>query len=101
VEVLRGTADIEFLRWHAAEILLEIARFFASLAEYDRSRDRFEIRGVMGPDEYHDAYPEPTSRGSTTTPTRTSWRCGCCCAPWRCSSSARATTARSCGSELR
>ncbi|MGW4958281.1 pyridoxamine 5'-phosphate oxidase family protein [Nonomuraea sp. NPDC004186] len=38
-----------------AELLIDIARFFASLAvPYG---DRYEIRGVMGPDEYHDAYP--------------------------------------------
>ncbi|MEV0829454.1 pyridoxamine 5'-phosphate oxidase family protein [Nonomuraea rubra] len=38
-----------------AELLLDIARFFASLAV--PAGDRYEIRGVMGPDEYHDAYP--------------------------------------------
>ncbi|MFI7638458.1 glycoside hydrolase family 65 protein, partial [Nonomuraea sp. NPDC049400] len=38
-----------------AELLLDIARFFASLAV--RYGDRYEIRGVMGPDEYHDSYP--------------------------------------------
>ncbi|MET8865456.1 pyridoxamine 5'-phosphate oxidase family protein [Nonomuraea sp. NPDC004580] len=44
-----------------AEMLLEIARFFASLAvEID---GRYEIRGVMGPDEYHDAYPGADSPG--------------------------------------
>ena len=29
----------------------------------DPSRQRFEIRGVMGPDEYHDAYPEAAEPG--------------------------------------
>ncbi|MER6006430.1 glycosyl hydrolase family 65 protein [Nonomuraea angiospora] len=38
-----------------AELLLDIARFFASLAVLHG--DRYEIRGVMGPDEYHDGYP--------------------------------------------
>jgi hypothetical protein len=37
--------------------LLEVARYFAALATYDRALDRYEIRGVMGPDEYHDGYP--------------------------------------------
>ena len=27
------------------------------------ARDRYEIRGVMGPDEYHDGYPDATSPG--------------------------------------
>ncbi|MGP3964245.1 pyridoxamine 5'-phosphate oxidase family protein [Nonomuraea sp. 3N208] len=38
-----------------AELLLDITRFFASMAV--RHGDRYEIRGVMGPDEYHDRYP--------------------------------------------
>ncbi|GAA3248144.1 glycosyl hydrolase family 65 protein [Nonomuraea helvata] len=38
-----------------AELLLDIARFFASLTV--RHGDRYEIHGVMGPDEYHDGYP--------------------------------------------
>jgi alpha,alpha-trehalase len=58
-----STADMEFLRWRGAEILLESARFWASLATYDRSQDRWEIRGVMGPDEYHDAYPDADEPG--------------------------------------
>ena len=39
-------------------MLVEIARFWASMATYDRARDLYEIRGVMGPDEYHDGYPD-------------------------------------------
>jgi trehalose/maltose hydrolase-like predicted phosphorylase len=52
------TGDLEFLAEHGAEMLLEIARFWASIATYNRSLDRYEILGVMGPDEYHDAYPD-------------------------------------------
>ncbi|MFG1703059.1 pyridoxamine 5'-phosphate oxidase family protein [Nonomuraea sp. M3C6] len=44
-----------------AELLLDIARFFASLAE--PANGRYEIRGVMGPDEYHDSYPGATAPG--------------------------------------
>jgi alpha,alpha-trehalase len=51
------TDDLEFLLVYGAEIILEVARFFASLATYDEQLDRFEINGVVGPDEYHDAYP--------------------------------------------
>jgi trehalose/maltose hydrolase-like predicted phosphorylase len=53
----QATADLEFLADHGAETLLEIARFFADLATYDTTRDRFRIRGVMGPDEYSTRYP--------------------------------------------
>ena len=52
------TGDLEFLAEHGAEMLLEIARFWASIATYNRSLDRYEILGVMGPDEYHEAYPD-------------------------------------------
>ncbi|HEY2130354.1 MAG TPA: HAD-IA family hydrolase [Streptosporangiaceae bacterium] len=51
------TGSIEFLRFTGAEMLIEIARFWASLATYNPQLDRYEILGVMGPDEYHDAYP--------------------------------------------
>ena len=53
--------------------MLEVARFFADLATYDPADDRYRIRGVMGPDEYHDALPgRDRTRASTTTPTPTS-----------------------------
>jgi len=51
------TGSVEFLRFQGAKMLVEIARFFASLSSYNPALDRYEIRGVMGPDEYHDAYP--------------------------------------------
>lgn len=53
----QATGDVEFFDGAGAELVLEIARFFASLATYNAASDRFEIRGVMGPDEYHTGYP--------------------------------------------
>jgi trehalose/maltose hydrolase-like predicted phosphorylase len=58
-----ATGDLEFLAEYGAEVLLEVARLFAALATYDRALDRFEIHGVMGPDEYHDGYPDRTEPG--------------------------------------
>ncbi|MFG1967226.1 pyridoxamine 5'-phosphate oxidase family protein [Nonomuraea sp. NPDC049028] len=46
-----------------AELLIEIARFFASLTVLDPASGRYEIRGVMGPDEYHERYPGASSPG--------------------------------------
>ena len=59
------TDDHEFLYFYGAEMLLEIARFWASIATYNPSIDRYEITGVMGPDEYHTAYPgaDPAAAG--------------------------------------
>ena len=44
-------------------MILEIARFLASITTYNRELDRYEILGVMGPDEYHDRYPESEKPG--------------------------------------
>ena len=38
-------------------MLVEIARFWVSLAEYDDAHGRYVIRGVIGPDEFHSGYP--------------------------------------------
>jgi alpha,alpha-trehalase len=51
------SGDMNFLSFYGAEMLAEVARFWASLAHYNRSLRRYEIRRVMGPDEFHDAYP--------------------------------------------
>jgi trehalose/maltose hydrolase-like predicted phosphorylase len=52
------TGDLEFLVDHGAEMLIEIARYYASLATFDESRARYVIRGVIGPDEFHGGYPD-------------------------------------------
>jgi alpha,alpha-trehalase len=59
----QATQDTEFLHFYGAEMLLEIARFFASISTYNAEIDRYEILGVMGPDEYHDAYPNAEKPG--------------------------------------
>ena len=51
------TEDLEFLSFYGAEMFLEIARFWASKTSFNREIGRYEILGVMGPDEYHDGYP--------------------------------------------
>ncbi|MFH8384627.1 glycoside hydrolase family 65 protein [Kitasatospora sp. NPDC018058] len=53
----QASGDREFLAEAGAETLLEIARFWSSTASYDRAHGHWSIRGVLGPDEYHDAYP--------------------------------------------
>ncbi|WP_344243950.1 glycoside hydrolase family 65 protein [Actinocorallia libanotica] len=59
----QATADVDFLAAYGAELLVEIARFWASLAEYDSAADRYHLRGLMGPDEFHDGYPDRPGRG--------------------------------------
>jgi trehalose/maltose hydrolase-like predicted phosphorylase len=70
------TGDAAFLRSYGTEMLLQIARFLASLTSFDEACGRFLIRGVMGPDEYHDAYPwsdEPGIDNNAYTNIMTSW----------------------------
>jgi trehalose 6-phosphate phosphatase len=59
----QATGDREFLALQGAEMILEVARFFASTAAYDRDRDRYVIRGVVGPDEFHTSYPDSPGAG--------------------------------------
>jgi alpha,alpha-trehalase len=58
-----ATDDIEFLSEYGAELLVEIARFWASIATFDARSGRYEIKGVVGPDEYHTAYPGAATPG--------------------------------------
>ncbi|MFI9757209.1 glycoside hydrolase family 65 protein [Streptomyces sp. NPDC051963] len=58
-----ASGDDEFLHTKGAEMLLQIARFWADSAVYDESLGRHRIRGVVGPDEYHDAYPDAKEPG--------------------------------------
>jgi trehalose/maltose hydrolase-like predicted phosphorylase len=53
----QATGDSEFLLEYGAEMMLEIARFWASMANLNPERKRYEIHGVMGPDEFHEKYP--------------------------------------------
>ncbi|MEU2266807.1 glycosyl hydrolase family 65 protein [Streptomyces olindensis] len=58
-----ASGDAEFLHTKGAEMLLQIARFWADSATWDESLRRHRIRGVVGPDEYHEAYPDAEAPG--------------------------------------
>ena len=53
----QATRDNEFLSFYGAEMFLEIARFWASIARFNEALGRYEICGVIGPDEFQTAYP--------------------------------------------
>lgn len=68
--------DKQFLSSFGAEIFLSIALFWASKAEFNEDRGRYEIKGVVGPDEYHTSYPdadEPGLNNNTYTNVLVSW----------------------------
>jgi alpha,alpha-trehalase len=58
-----ATGDFEFLSERGAEMMLEIARFWSSIAHFNPERERYEIHGVMGPDEFHEKYPDSAEEG--------------------------------------
>ena len=59
----QATADIAYLMDVGGETMIEVTRFFASLTTYDAVEDRFDISGVMGPDEFHDGHPGAPGQG--------------------------------------
>jgi trehalose/maltose hydrolase-like predicted phosphorylase len=62
-QYVQATGDVVFLERYGAEMLIEIARYWCNLAQYNHARDRYEIRGIVGPDEYHDSYPDAPQPG--------------------------------------
>lgn len=57
------TGDLDFMALYGAEILIEIARFWANKVQYNEDLGRYEILGVMGPDEFHEGYPGAEAPG--------------------------------------
>ncbi len=50
------TGDRDFLDRYGAEMILEISHFWSSIATYNPKTKRYDIEGVMGPDEFHEKY---------------------------------------------
>jgi trehalose/maltose hydrolase-like predicted phosphorylase len=77
-----ATGDMQFLSYYSAEVLVEIARFWASIATYQFDHDCYEIRGVMGPDEFHTRYPDSEEQGlnnNAYTNVMAAWVLRCAC----------------------
>jgi len=51
-EYLKVTDDYDFIEKYGAEMLVEMARFWLSRLEYNEQNDYYEIKNVIGPDEY-------------------------------------------------
>jgi kojibiose phosphorylase len=49
----RITGDRKFLIKEGLEIMIETARYYRNRVVHNRQQDRYEIRNVGGPDEYH------------------------------------------------
>ncbi|MEE8823674.1 trehalose 6-phosphate phosphorylase [Lentilactobacillus sunkii] len=59
------TGDQEFMDQYGLEMLLSISKFWVSMTDYDKSADRYDIHHVMGPDEFHEEYPNSNDHGLT------------------------------------
>ncbi|GMA07670.1 glycosyl hydrolase [Tetragenococcus halophilus subsp. flandriensis] len=58
-----NTQDISFMKDYGLEMLLEIAHFWESAAVYNPASKRYDVDHVMGPDEFHESYPEAKESG--------------------------------------
>lgn len=58
-----ATRDVNYIWNHGARMMLEIVRFWASITTFNPDRGRYEIHGVMGPDEYHEKYHDAPQAG--------------------------------------
>lgn len=57
-QYVRATGDTEFMKNHGAEIIAKTARFWISKVLQDSTAGNpYEIKGVIGPDEYHEINP--------------------------------------------
>ncbi|MEH2206955.1 MAG: beta-phosphoglucomutase [Nostoc sp.] len=50
----QATGDDDWMQKCGAEIILDAALFWGSRVEFNSERDRYEIPGVIGADEYHE-----------------------------------------------
>ncbi|MBT7323992.1 MAG: HAD-IA family hydrolase [Anaerolineae bacterium] len=62
-DYLRVNEDQDFLENFGAEVFLEVCRFWAGKASLNETTERYDISGVMGPDEFHEKYVETHEGG--------------------------------------
>ena len=53
MKYVEATGDNTFLLEYGAEILFETSRFWTDRLDYDAANDRYSLKSVMGPDEFH------------------------------------------------
>lgn len=78
-QYLQATGDTSWFAERGGELVLEVARHFSDRATFDARDGRFHIEGVMGPDEFHDGYPDAPGQGlrdNAYTNVLTAWVCG-------------------------
>ena len=77
-QYFQATGNKIWLLQKGAELVIEVARFFSSLADYDEQGGRYHLRNVVGPDEYHTGYPgrdKPGLDDNAYTNVMAAWVC--------------------------
>jgi beta-phosphoglucomutase family hydrolase len=62
-QYLHISDDWDFIEDYGAEMFLEICRFWESKCVWNEKTQRYSIDKVMGPDEFHESYPETEEGG--------------------------------------
>jgi len=57
------TSDYDFFLNYGAEIFFEIVKFWVSAAKFNEKTQKYDISKVMGPDEFHEKFPESQDIG--------------------------------------
>jgi trehalose/maltose hydrolase-like predicted phosphorylase len=57
------TGDTDFMKGFGTEMFLQTCRFWASKCHWNESRQRYDLTKVMGPDEFHEQYPDASEGG--------------------------------------
>jgi trehalose/maltose hydrolase-like predicted phosphorylase len=57
------TEDHDFMKSYGTEVFLQICRFWASKCHWNEERQRYDLTKVMGPDEFHEQYPDAKEGG--------------------------------------
>src|SRR5437660_7685955 len=73
---IQATGDTDFLLGPGVEMMMEIARFWSSIAHFNPQRGRYEIHGLLSPDEFNEKYPDsdkPGLRNNAYTNVMVAW----------------------------
>lgn len=62
-QYFNNAQDEDFMKQYGLELMLEIAHFWESAAIWDEKLERYSIDHVMGPDEFHESYPNSEKGG--------------------------------------
>ena len=73
------TSDIDFMKAYGTKMFLQVCRFWASKCHWNEQKQRYDLTKVMGPDEFHESYPDSEEGGlnnNAYTNLMTAWAFG-------------------------